>query len=134
MILTMMREVFQTQIEFHRNLTEIEVSLILKKDGQQYQPWEQLVVVMMNKQIGVKEERKQQRKNKKKVSSIVFNPFTLKCLKYTLPSLKFDIAIVANSVFSQKSTVANSVDTDETAHYEPSRLDLHCCKCRHLGL
>ena len=39
-----------------------------------------------------------------------------------------DIPIFANRGFSQKlkPRMANSVDPDGTARYEPSHLDLHC--------
>ena len=46
--------------------------------------------------------------------------FTPEFLKWTLPSLNLDTFIVANN------RMANSVDPDEMAHYEPSHLDLHC--------
>ena len=48
-------------------------------------------------------------------------------LKWTIPSLILGMPIVANSVLSIiKNIVRNSVDPDETAHYESSHQDLHC--------
>ena len=44
------------------------------------------------------------------------------------------MSIVVNRVFFSLKIInrlANSVDPDETAHYEPSHLDLHCLH-RHL--
>ena len=45
------------------------------------------------------------------------------------PSLNLDTSTLTNRDFSQNSqtTIANSVDTDETARYEPSHQDLHFC-------
>ena len=60
------------------------------------------------------------------------NPFTPGFLKYTLPSLNFELSILVNKGFSKKIKrgMVNSVDPDETAHYELSHLDLHCLqKC-----
>ena len=52
-------------------------------------------------------------------------------LKWTLPSLNLDISTIANRDFCQNSKieVANSVDPDEMALFdpEPSRQDLHVC-------
>ena len=48
-------------------------------------------------------------------------------MKSTIPSLNFDMPIIAKRCVIQKSIrIANSVDPDETAHYEPSHQDLHC--------
>ena len=54
-------------------------------------------------------------------------------LKWTLPCLNFDISTNAKKRFNTKIKyrIANSVDPDETARYEPSHLDLHCLH-RHL--
>ena len=48
-------------------------------------------------------------------------------LKWTVPSLNLDMPTDANRGFQCKikNKMANSVDPDETAHYEPSHLDLH---------
>ena len=48
-------------------------------------------------------------------------------LKWTLPCLNFDISTNAKKRFYTKIKyrIANSVDPDETARYEPSHLDLH---------
>ena len=56
------------------------------------------------------------------------NPFTPEFLKWTLPSLNFDLSTDANRGFCLKSKggMANSVDPDERARDEPSHLDLHC--------
>ena len=58
---------------------------------------------------------------------MIFNPFTSEFLKLTHPSLYLDTSIVANrGLVKINNRIANSVDPDETAHYEPSHLDLHC--------
>ena len=46
----------------------------------------------------------------------------------TFPGLHLDTSIVAHRVFRSKicSEMANSADSDETARYEPYRLDLYC--------
>ena len=63
------------------------------------------------------------------------NPFTPEFITWTLPSPNLDTSIVANRGFNLKKFInrmANSVDPDETAHYEPtahyeqSCLNLHC--------
>ena len=56
------------------------------------------------------------------------NPFILEFLNWTLPALYLVMSIVFNRVVLLKviNKLANSVDPDETAHYEPSHLDLHC--------
>ena len=47
---------------------------------------------------------------------------------WTLPSLNLDMYIDVNRGFSliSENKIANSVDPDETAHYEAFHLDLHC--------
>ena len=63
----------------------------------------------------------------------ITNSFTPMILKWTLPSLNLDTPIAANRGFSQiiNKSVANSVDPDEMARFEPSHLDLHCLQ-KHL--
>ena len=54
-------------------------------------------------------------------------PFIPGFLKWIIPSLNLVRTIASFKVFSQnKNRMANSVDPDETAHYEPSHQDLHC--------
>ena len=53
--------------------------------------------------------------------------FHTEVIKRTFPSLNLDMSIMANRDVSQnQNRMANSVDPDETAHYEPSHQDLHC--------
>ena len=42
--------------------------------------------------------------------------------------MNLEMSILVNMGFSKaiKLRLANSVDPDEMAHYEPSHLDLHC--------
>ena len=56
------------------------------------------------------------------------NPFTLEFQKWTLPSLYLVLSMVLIGFFLLKiiNRLANSVDQDETAHYEPSHLGLQC--------
>ena len=54
------------------------------------------------------------------------NTLTLEFLKLTLPSLNFGMSIFANRDVRNQHRIANSVDLGETAHDEPSHLDLHC--------
>ena len=61
------------------------------------------------------------------VSLIVFfNSFTPEFLKRAHPFLNLNTSIVANRVLVKNNIIANSVDLDEMAHYEPSHLNLHC--------
>ena len=62
------------------------------------------------------------------VYPIHFNSFIPEFLKWTLPSLNLELSTDVNVGFSVKSKIKkpNNVDPDETAHYEPSQLDLHC--------
>ena len=54
-------------------------------------------------------------------------PFTPEFLKWAHPPMNLDTSIVVNRGISQKSrTEQQTVDPDETAHHEPSPLDLHC--------
>ena len=68
------------------------------------------------------------RKTSTQTNKCYFNLFTPKYLNWTVPSLNLDTFIVANRGFSQKinNRMANSVDPDETARYEPSHLGLQC--------
>ena len=60
---------------------------------------------------------------------VLLNRFTPEFLKWTLPSLKFGMFIIASRVLAKKENrMANNVDQDETANYEPSHLDLRCFK------
>ena len=63
----------------------------------------------------------------KTIIALGINPFS-ELLKWTLPSLNLDMSTVSNRCFNVniKNRMANSVDPDETAHDEPSHLDLHC--------
>ena len=46
-------------------------------------------------------------------------------MKWTFPSLNLDISIAENQDVSQKSNwMANDVNSDQTAHYDPSSQDL----------
>ena len=57
----------------------------------------------------------------------LFIPFIPEFLQWTLPCVNLDISILANRDMSKISNrMTNSVDPDETAHYELSHLDL--CK------
>ena len=56
-----------------------------------------------------------------------FNPLNPEFMKWNFPSLKINMSIVANRGVSQNhKKMANSVDPDETAPYEPSHQDLYC--------
>ena len=69
----------------------------------------------------------QNRKKKKKKK--MFNPFHPDFMKWMFPLLTLDMSIVANRDVSQnKNRMANNVNPDETAHYEPSHQDLHCLR------
>ena len=58
-----------------------------------------------------------------------FTPPNPEFLKLTLPSISisghFHCCQTGGSC-SVKDTIANSLEPDETAHFEPSYLDLHC--------
>ena len=58
----------------------------------------------------------------------LFNSFIPFFLKWALPSLSLDMSTDADRGFSLKANHrrTNSVGPDETARFEPSRLDLHC--------
>ena len=70
----------------------------------------------------------------------IFNSFTPKFLKRTLLSLNLDMSIRANrgsclklkkkkkttTTKKKQTRMANSVDSNETSHLEPSHLNLHC--------
>ena len=59
-------------------------------------------------------------------------PLHPKVLKWSLPALNLDMLVLHMGVSikikkkKKKNRMANSVDPDETAHYEPSHLDRLC--------
>ena len=59
---------------------------------------------------------------------IYVNSFIPVYLKWTRPSLNLDMSTDISSGFQSKiqTRIAHNVDPDETAHNEPSHLDLHC--------
>ena len=61
-------------------------------------------------------------------NTMCLKPFTPVFHKWTFPSSNLDMSTASNRGFNKKSKIrmANSVDPDETARYEPSHLDLHC--------
>ena len=59
------------------------------------------------------------------IIEVIFNPFIPEFLEWTVLSLNFDMSTDACQS-KIKNIMANSVDPDEMAHYEPSHLELHC--------
>ena len=47
-----------------------------------------------------------------------------KFMKWFFPSLNLDMSIVVNKEVKYQNKMANSVDPDNIAHYEPYHLDL----------
>ena len=60
----------------------------------------------------------------------IFDPIIPEFLKWTFPQLNLDMIPDVNRGFNmkykKKNRIANKIDPDEKALYEPSHLDLHC--------
>ena len=55
------------------------------------------------------------------------NPFHPEFMKWTSPSLNSNVPLLQVGIsIRNQNRMANNVDPDETAHYEPSHQGLHC--------
>ena len=61
------------------------------------------------------------------IAFVFLNPFIPEFLKWTLPILsQVETTAQISDSFKNQTRMANKVDPDGTAHYEPSHQDLHC--------
>ena len=61
------------------------------------------------------------------VAFVFLNPFIPEFLKWTLPILsQVETTAQISDSFKNQTRMANKVDPDGTAHYEPSHQGLHC--------
>ena len=67
-------------------------------------------------------------RQQRKVDSILTNliHFIPNFPRWSHPFFNLDTSTVANRDIKNQEQTANSADPDETAHHEPSHLDLHC--------